>query len=70
MLKSVSADPRIERQGPVIVCRTISIPEAKLLKALGIHNAKAASYRICRRLYKRNRDLTPQISPLRCVRCA
>jgi hypothetical protein len=51
---------RLNGQGPVIVCRTVSIPETELLQALHIHNADKTGYRLYLRLRKRHPDLTPK----------
>ena len=47
------------KRGPLIVCRTIEIPEAELLEFLHIDDADAAGYQLWRRLFKLNPNLTP-----------
>jgi hypothetical protein len=45
---------------PSILCRSVSIDEAELLKILGIHNPAGAAYSAYRRLSKKHPDLTPR----------
>jgi hypothetical protein len=45
--------------GHKITCRTIEVDEAKLLKALGIHNPRRKAYSIFRQLSKADPELTP-----------
>jgi hypothetical protein len=43
-----------------IICRTISISEAELLRALRLHDAERAGYQLYRRLSRRHSDITPR----------
>jgi hypothetical protein len=58
-VENASFDPSAAPRAS-IVCRTVTIDEAQLLKVLGVHNAKGAAYSVWRRLSRKNPDLTPR----------
>jgi hypothetical protein len=58
-LVDASAKDKANGNGHKITCRTIEVDEAKLLKALGIHNPRRKAYSVFRQLSKADPELTP-----------